>query len=248
MEENKFDKKIKGLFEDRTIQPSTRAWGAVQEQLNQPSKNNTRSRTWLLMAASVAAILFVSIFYWSQEEVTLPVNEVVEQPVESEPKIHQESNRVIEKILENEKETLASRPQTIEGDKLEQSSSPRKTSPEALLNEKAVNRNVVEYVPIEKIPSNNPVIDAKVEELIAEIKQIELNRTALTDAEVDSLLSEARNEILNTRIKKSDGSVDAMALLADVEMELDRSFRDELFDALKDRFIRVRTALADRNQ
>jgi len=36
--------------------------------------------------------------------------------------------------------------------------------------------------------------------------------------------------------------------LAEVEDELDESFRDQIFDALKTGYLKLRTAVADRNQ
>jgi len=38
-----------------------------------------------------------------------------------------------------------------------------------------------------------------------------------------------------------------MALLTEVEGELDQSFRDQIFEKLKSGFLKVRTAVADRN-
>ena len=77
---------------------------------------------------------------------------------------------------------------------------------------------------------------------------LEKNNTWVTDAEVNQLLRQAQEEILATKVLRYDNSVDATALLADVEGELDKSFRDQSFDALKDGFVKVRTAVADRNK
>ena len=52
---------------------------------------------------------------------------------------------------------------------------------------------------------------------------------------------------MNERLFKADNTVDAVALLNEVEVELDQSFRDQIFDRLKTGFMKVRTALADRN-
>ncbi|PHQ62576.1 MAG: hypothetical protein COC08_00130 [Maribacter sp.] len=69
----------------------------------------------------------------------------------------------------------------------------------------------------------------------------------MTDAEVDSLLRKAQEEILANKIFGEDYSVDAMALLNEVEDELDQSFRDQIFETLKIGFLKVRTAVANRN-
>ena len=69
----------------------------------------------------------------------------------------------------------------------------------------------------------------------------------ITDAEIDSLLRAAQQELFTDKILNSEGKVDAMALLTEVEEELDDSFRDQIFEALKQGYLKVRTAVADRN-
>ncbi|MBT8311926.1 MAG: hypothetical protein HKP23_03715, partial [Flavobacteriaceae bacterium] len=90
-------------------------------------------------------------------------------------------------------------------------------------------------------------IQEKITEVVAEVRLLELNNEALTEAEVDSLLRKAQNELLKERLFKTDNTVDAVALLNEVETELDQSSRDQIFDRLKTGFMKVRTALADRN-
>ena len=82
--------------------------------------------------------------------------------------------------------------------------------------------------------------------IVAQLDVLE-QYSAVTDAEVDSLLKRAQDEILRDKLFNTDKSVDAMALLTEVEGELDQSFRDQIFNSLKASFIKVRTAVADRN-
>jgi hypothetical protein len=51
---------------------------------------------------------------------------------------------------------------------------------------------------------------------------------------------------MEERLFKND-RVEAIALLNQAEDELDQSFRDHIFEALKDGFFKVRTAVASRN-
>jgi len=46
---------------------------------------------------------------------------------------------------------------------------------------------------------------------------------------------------------QDNGKVDAMALLIEVEDEIDQSFRDRIFKKLKDGLFKARTAIANRN-
>ena len=42
-------------------------------------------------------------------------------------------------------------------------------------------------------------------------------------------------------------TVDADSLLWDVEMEMDQSFREKVFDIMKEGYLKARTAVANRN-
>jgi len=87
----------------------------------------------------------------------------------------------------------------------------------------------------------------KVGEVVAQVELLERLDHDVSDREVDSLLRQAQNQLLQEKIFQGNGSVDALALLAEVEVELDRNFRDRLFEALKAGYSKLRTAVADRN-
>ncbi|MCB0373082.1 MAG: hypothetical protein KDD31_08750, partial [Muricauda sp.] len=98
------------------------------------------------------------------------------------------------------------------------------------------------------IQESNALISQKVEEVVAQVQLLENQHNGeVTDAEVDSLLRRAQRQILTDKLFTNTGSVDAMSLLAEVEDELDETFRDQIFDALKDGYLKLRTAVADRN-
>ena len=105
-------------------------------------------------------------------------------------------------------------------------------------------RSALEPVTVEQ----DLIIDNKISEIVAQVSLIELDSEGVTDAEVDSLLTSAQRELLADKNFRQGSAVDANLLLADVEVELDKSFRDQVFDKLKQGFIKVRTAVADRNK
>src|SRR5690606_13728076 len=88
----------------------------------------------------------------------------------------------------------------------------------------------------------------KAREVVAQVAQLEDQHQQLTQGEVDSLLRVAQRQILQEKIFRDSGSVDAMALLAEVEEELHSPLRDQLFEALKAGYFKLRTAVADRNR
>jgi len=91
------------------------------------------------------------------------------------------------------------------------------------------------------------LINAKIAEIVAQVDLIENGNLSISNAEVDSLLRKAQNELVTDKIFNREGQVDAMALLNEVEGELDKSFREQIFESLKTGFLKVRTAVADRN-
>ncbi|MGI9545828.1 MAG: hypothetical protein ACR2MM_01220, partial [Flavobacteriaceae bacterium] len=92
------------------------------------------------------------------------------------------------------------------------------------------------------------IIDAKISEVVARVKLLEDNQDSVTNAEVDALLRTAQQEILADREFLEDNNIDSASLLTGVEDELDESFRDQVFEKLNQGFIRVKTAIADRNK
>ncbi|AXT51186.1 hypothetical protein D1818_10255 [Aquimarina sp. BL5] len=90
------------------------------------------------------------------------------------------------------------------------------------------------------------VIDSKIASVIEKVKELERNKGIVTDAEVEALLRNAQLEITTQQILKSN-SVSASALLLDVESELDESFKDRVFEALKTGFEKLKTTVAERD-
>lgn len=95
---------------------------------------------------------------------------------------------------------------------------------------------------------NDLFIDNKVKEVITAIEQIKKDKNMITADDIDALLNKAQRDISDNRILNSnDRKVDATALLIDVENELERSFRDRVFEALGNGFNQIRTAVVERN-
>jgi len=91
-------------------------------------------------------------------------------------------------------------------------------------------------------------IDNKVKEVITAIEQIKKDKNTVAIEDIDALLNKAQRDISNNRILNSKNrKVDATALLIDVEKELERSFRDRVFEALGNGFNKIRTAVVERN-
>ena len=91
-------------------------------------------------------------------------------------------------------------------------------------------------------------VAAKVDEVVGKIKDMEAANAQITEAEIAALLEAAQKELkAKSLINMETLKVDANALLMDVEYDLERSFRDKVFDALGEGYNKIRTAMATRN-
>ena len=242
---NKFERHIKKQLKEREIKPSADAWRRITEQMDVVEDQKANNFYRYGVAAACIGALFFSIWYFKMNESTLDEQKVVEETV-----IEVEENKG---NTERVHETKMAEDNTV----VHEEAKPKRTVtliPSIKLNESQATIAIVKKndKPIEKVgvSANEPdkLIDIKIAEIVAQVDLLEKNNTWVTDAEVNQLLRQAQEEILATKVLRYDNSVDATALLADVEGELDKSFRDQIFDALKDGFVKVRTAVADRNK
>lgn len=249
---NKFEKYIKEKFEARRIEPSLESWERISEQLEDKDESGRRGYFWYGIAASFVGLLIISVFFLSRTDEVVPADGVVgienrkEAPAKAGP-----SDRDQE-VFEEAKMPSIITNEVVESAKFNEEVVSTNTREIPVLAELA--EDVVEDTPNklnidEKSVAETEIdlIDTKIAEVVAKVRLLEQDRDALTQAEVDSLLRNAQQDILEDRIFKSNRSVDALALLNEVEEELDQSFRDQIFEKLKTGFIKVRTAVADRN-
>ncbi len=254
MEPNKFEDSIKKQLQGREIQPSASAWEKVSARLDTEQKKTPSSYFWLALAASVTGLLIFSLWFWNGSD-TVPkaTPQIVNVP---EQKLDVRSKKS-PKVPKEQIDLNVALP--AESDLVENDDNYKEIRKES---SKTTNRKVAEIILEDNLAEvSAPVgtaslvlfddreksIDSKIAEVLAQVTSMEENAKALSDAEVDSLLLRAQEELLSDDIFNHSNKVDAMALLANVEDELDQSFRDQIFDKLKTGFLKVRTAVAQRN-
>ena len=99
----------------------------------------------------------------------------------------------------------------------------------------------------EPVDINSSEQDA-INTVVEAMQKLQGEQKSAIDSELDALLSEAQQEIAMEKLyKEALRTVDADALLKGVEQDLDISFRDKVFKALKDSYKTVKTAVAERN-
>ena len=256
MAPDKFEKYIREKMQEREITPSADAWEKIAGQLPAGQEKWKKPIIWYSIAASFVGILIIGLYVIQspKPELESPVQVVATEEKEADKNPEVKKELPVTRIPEAQQtEALAETPATLQPDDYDKGQErPLKTIPVSTKQDLA---SAEISVPVEKEnispgeikKKEELIIEAKITEVVAEVRLLEMNSEALTEAEVDSLLRKAQGELLKEKIFNSDRTVDAMALLNEVEDELDRSLRDQIFDRLKSGFNKVRTAVADRN-
>ena len=238
MAKDSVEKKIKEVLHKRTMAPSENAWSKIEDQLGSPSEVNRKGYWAYGIAAGFVGILFVSIFLLSQHNKEVTPSEEVVNTTENDADVPDELKiqEAIAEQAENAAVIVQKDPlqEKIQGanEVLVQHVEQRKLREEKM---------VEDFVSLEKV-------DTKIAEVMTQVTILEQTQGAVSDAAVDSLLRMAQKELLGEQVLGESQAVDALALLTDVENELNRSLRDQLFEKLKDGYVKVRSAIAYRNE
>jgi len=238
MAKNNIEKKIREVLYERSITPSENAWSKIEDQLGSSSQTAKRGYWAYGIAAGFIGILFISIFFLTQ-----PVAEVI--PTQEVVKTTDNTSDIPNtlEIQESLKDDFENTGDLVQKDPLQENTQlPNDVLVQNMVQPKFLDEKIVEdFVALEKV-------DTKIAEVMTQVTILEQTQGAVSDATVDSLLRTAQKELLRERIIGDSQAVDALALLSDVEDELNRSLRDQLFEKLKDGYVKVRSAIAYRNE
>ncbi|SFZ89234.1 hypothetical protein SAMN05428642_10167 [Flaviramulus basaltis] len=251
----KYEEKLKDKLEKRTLQPSENAWEKLSSRLDTQEKKNSKPYWWLGFAASIVGILFVVSQFLNIETKSSEEIKVVKTP-----KVIQQ-NQTIKIASENpEKESLkivkdeveaVNKKVIIEGTevkKLLKSNSANDTKIAASRENESLNENDLKIEEIETPIKALTFEEQKIQDVVAQVQALKSNNKEVTDASIDALLKQAQQEIkLYRLVNETSGVVDANLLLQDVEAELDQSFRNKVFEAIRLSYKSVKTAVAQRN-
>jgi hypothetical protein len=227
MKLSEFENISRETFHHRTIHPSENTWSKLENQLVKQKRKRRLQFVFRAVAASVVLIASIGLIVQNQTEVT-PKNQTVEI---SKPELSPE--------VKSPKTVLT----TESRDKIE---------PKLNINPVAVTETINLKKEIEK-PSEKPesknIIDQKVDEVVAKILDIQKDKATFSDAEINSLLTDALKDIKTQQLLNSTtGKVDATALLSEVEDEINNnSFREKVLLALRESYQTVKTAIVQSN-
>lgn len=270
----KFEEKMKDKLEQRAIQPSSDSWELLTAQLDSVKKQKKESKKiqWYGIAAIFVGILILTSILLNQNPVSEQNNtqfvdnsneiikkeniEVVENRDAQQKNIEKNNSKIVEEKSTPDKiETL---PLKKENKKIKKKNIPSEIiipgdkAAKKILGDKeydtelAENRKNTNTIKNKVLPVDSLIIEDKVAGVVAQIQELQKNNVQVTDDEINALLLEAQREISTVKILKSS-TVSASNLLQDVEAELDETFKQRVFEALKTGFQKVKTAVVERD-
>ena len=257
MEHDKFEEHLKSKLEERSIQPSENAWSKLEHKLDvQERKTNPKLVWWLGIAASIVGLLLVAFFYFNNVDSTEIIPVLVETPAE-ETNTKEENIPEFNTIVGSEKpnkEIINTIKNQSKTSVVKQNIGTKTTinkSTSLISNEEVVETNLNKS---ESLNNNNAIIDNSIQlpnnsqNSIAQASETITNQKLDIDSEIDLLLNNAQKDVALIDSQNNDKIVvDSNSLLEEVEMDLEESFRDKIFQTIKSGYKTVKTAVAERN-
>lgn len=253
MAPSKFDKDIKQKVEKRTIQPSDKAWERLSQRLDVEDHKESNKTYWWLIAASVVGILFIGMEFFNKNEQGTVTPKVVDTPkiIEEHTALEKEPDQTLPEVQEVTQEVAITKKKAIKKENIpvEKTEINIEGGATELVNNTVLPKKEDVDIESEKVLSKAlPFEEQKIQEVVAQVQELKENKGQVTEAEIEALLQQAQQEIaLKKLYDESTGVVDANVLLQEVEEDLDRSFRTKVFEALKESYGTVKSAVASRN-
>lgn len=218
----------KNNLQKRTIQPSADSWGKLDRKLSDFERiKKNKNRQFLRYAASILIIFSVGVYFFGfynkpMEIVEKPAQEIEEKEKES---IVKDANYEIAESENNDNSSKEIQTKSLKN--------------EALLAERTLEKSSKS----DQIHKGESKIDAhlygidslqnqKINTIVFQIENSIKNKGEVSAVEIENLLIEAQKSIKSERknmvAKKFKGS----DLLADVEYDLDKDFKERLYDAI----------------
>jgi hypothetical protein len=256
----KYEEQMKDELEKRSLQPSPESWATLSNRLDAEQNNKNKTLFWWIgIAASIVGILFVTNMYFNNQPIENDSQIIVATENNAKQENQQNNDNQIIEIPKKSNEVVDEGTKSEENTFTKTISAERNGIIEKLPQQDAVVQaqqnelqNPVTPSSFEKLAEINAskltFEEQKIQDVVAQINAINSNGHKVSDTEIDSLLKKAQKEILSNRLyNENTRTVDAKALLQDVEEDLQQSFRSKVFEALQSGYESVKTAVAERN-
>lgn len=251
----KFEDEMQQKFEERTIQPSKKSWEKV-EFLLEKSDRKKKPFLWMQIAAGFTIMIAAVFTYDVIESDKTGDSTIVEYnrnplPEETEKTLVENDSRrsdaSVKKLKSESVVKIDSGINVVNSKNSIRSKKNNPAQPVAIAQKQyKIEKSVVENVKDKLVRDDSIEIQNRAQQIAKHVASLEKRKTRLTEEEVEALLLQAQKEIISNRIKNSK-NIDALALLSDVESELDETFKEKVLEALKVGYKKVRTAVAQRN-
>ena len=231
MEQNKLENEIKTQLENRTIAPSANAWDRLDAMLTINEKPKKRF-PWLLVAASFIGFVFVGTIIFQTRNISPTANDQINSQVVINDAMTNNPNSKISNPIPNHQEIIQN-PQ-ITSNSSEQYTKSKTKNRVSIINQNQIaitNQNQKNETKINEILNQNKAVSQ-------EINENKLNLTANQSIEIASNNSKSETKSI---------SVDANALLSQVDKEINTEYRETVLQKISRKYQSARTVFVERN-
>ncbi|WP_034061415.1 hypothetical protein [Lacinutrix jangbogonensis] len=249
----KFEEDMKDRLEKRTITPASKSWDTLSKRLDHEEKKSNKTGFWWLgMAASIIGVLLVSNFFINTKITNSTDSSIAKENTTTDTLKIEVPKQIIstpkqEVIVKIEEQTIKKSRKKTEKKPIES------TKYYANVNSKnkvktIVNKTQVEEpLLVDKSTIQNEPLVAIVENIPDKKNNIETKNNITLDNEINSLLAKATEDIAMQEPKSKSIPIDYNGLLIAVEDDLDKTFRDKMFNAVRKGYETIRESVAERN-
>ena len=236
MERNKWETEFKEKLNAREITPTPHAWDRLDAMLNAAENNATpkRNRTWLYIAASVAALVLLAVALVTKGSQQQQENNVAtEEHPQTENPVNQNGTSPID-TLQPEAQTQVAEHETATPQTENPVEAPKKQAPKS------------SYIDRKSASQTNPV--ATIAPKANDVQPTPANTIEPVVNNPVSVRTDNQIAAINPQLKKPKAvKVDAKSLLSQVDGELEMSFREKALTTINKKYQDVKVALANRN-
>lgn len=259
MDMKDWENKMKKKLEERRITPSESTWSQLDCQLDNEKQKNKKGYWWVgIAAAFLLGILISNVFEPTKSPAD--ANALTNKPSVTQSKERSWDFTVPQiQTIASESKPIAKSVLTTKQDK----ASTRKIDSPDIVKNKSIPTEIETSKPIEGLVNEENMIQelepetrtSKIEDLntaiagIVEKAKVNSQNHEVSDQEIDQLLLEAQFKVrAEAAFKESANTVNAEVLLQEVELELDKSLKERIFNAIHDGLDKAKMMLADRGR
>src|SRR5690606_11345601 len=231
MKSDKLEKQFREKLQNRTIEPSDKAWDRLDAMLSVAEKKKKPIRKWWFVAASLLILFSVGKFLFKAEKFSPTIhNEVVIDKPIVDTESENESIVTIETPIETpkniEEKVVATKKATVQNSAVSEKTAPNST-------EVAFQAEVVNLT-----EKNNTVKNIPTKRYISA-------QSLLTQVESEKKIIEQKIE---PKKFESKIQIDANTLLSETETEMDENFKTRALNEFLNQYQTIKTAVSNRNK